>query len=312
MGIKCLLIGGCGFIGSHLAKKLSTSGRSITILDRREPLEHEKLDGVSYVSGDFSSPKLISQLASTHEEIVHLAYATQPKTSFDDPLADLQMNLSPAVQLFEIAARYDVRLLLVSSGGTVYGEAISSPITEDHPMQPISPYGITKLALEKYASLYAVTKGLNVVCVRPSNPYGEGQLPFTGQGFVSTAIATALKGEAINIFGARGTIRDYIYISDLVDGMITVLEKGEANESYNIGSGYGLTNLQIIEESRPFFDSSGIDLHVKHGPQRPFDVKVNILDSQKLKSLGWKPMIDINSGLKCTFDWLQQYVHANP
>jgi len=180
MNLKCLLIGGCGFIGTHLARRLVASGREVTVLGRNQPTDENKVVGVTYMLGDFADAELIAGLVAAHDEVVHLAYATVPNTSFEHPLADLEQNLRPAVQLFNIVAEKGARLMLVSSGGTVYGEAQSTPILEDHPTQPISPYGVTKLTLEKYAYLYAVTKGLDVVCVRPANPYGEGQRPFFG------------------------------------------------------------------------------------------------------------------------------------
>jgi UDP-glucose 4-epimerase len=122
--------------------------------------------------------------------VIHLAYATVPNTSFDNPLADLLQNLPPTVELFSKVAERSGRLILVSSGGTVYGQAVQLPILENHPTNPISPYGVTKLTLEKYAHLYAVTKSLKVICVRPGNAYGVGQYPYIGQGFVSTAMAS--------------------------------------------------------------------------------------------------------------------------
>lgn len=312
MGLKYLLIGGCGFIGSHLARKLVALGRSVKVLDRVIPLEQNKITGAAYIAGDYCDAELIDQLVSTHDEIIHLAYATRPNTSFDDPMADLVLNLSPAVQLFETVARCDKRLLLISSGGTVYGEAISTPISENHPTHPISPYGVTKLTLEKYAHFYAVTKGLQVVCIRPSNPYGEGQLPFVGQGFVSTAIATALRGEAITIFGKKGSIRDYIYVGDLADGILTILDKGKMDEVYNIGSGVGLSNLQVVEAIRPLLKTAGVDVHVQDAPERHFDVKTNILNSKKLRKLGWAPGTAIDTGLKRAFEWLRIYLGRNP
>jgi UDP-glucose 4-epimerase len=303
----CLLIGGSGFIGSHLTRKLVISGRSITVLDQKTISDQDKLPGVTYITGDFSDADLISQLVPEHDEIIHLAYATQPNTSFDAPLTDLSQNLPPTVQLFDIVARCGAKLLLVSSGGTVYGDADFTPISEDHPTFPISPYGVTKLTLEKYAFLYAVTKGLHVLCVRPSNPYGEGQLPFIGQGFISTAMAMGLRGEPITIFGEKGTIRDYLYVDDVVDGIITVLEKGTVNEVYNIGSGVGRSNLQVIDEMRPLLDTVGVNLHIRHIPERSFDVKVNILDSRKLQSLEWTPSMTFDDGLKRTLEWLLKY-----
>jgi len=306
MKLKCLLIGGCGFIGSHLVRRLVTSGRSITVLDWKEPLDQDKESGVTYIAGDFSDAELIGLLVSKHDEVVHLAYATVPNTSFDNPLADLDQNLHPAVQLFDIVARKGARLLLVSSGGTVYGEAISTPITEEHPTRPISPYGVTKLTLERYAYLYAVTRGLKVTCVRPANPYGEGQRPFAGQGFVSTAMATAMQGKPITIFGEQGTVRDYIYIDDLVEGMFLVLENANANETYNIGVSIGRSNLDVVNTMRPLLQEIGVELRIDYAPARPFDVKVNVLDCSRIRSMGWQPQVDFEAGLKRTLAWLRK------
>ena len=100
------------------------------------------------------------------------------------------------------------KLVLVSSGGTVYGNPSTVPVAEDHPTTPISPYGITKLAIEKYAAMYRLTAGLPVVCVRPGNAYGEGQRPFSGQGFIATAMASVIQGKEVVLFGERGTVRD--------------------------------------------------------------------------------------------------------
>lgn len=306
MAIKCLLIGGCGFIGSRLIPKLVASGRSITVIDKRKPLNQDKVVGVTYVCGDFFDTCLIERLVLENDEIIHLAYATVPNTSFDDPLADLEQNLKPAVQLFDIVARKDARLMLVSSGGTIYGEAQATPISEEHPTQPISPYGVTKLTLEKYAYLYAKTRGLDVICVRPANPYGEGQRPFAGQGFISTALATAMQGNPITIYGEHGTVRDYIYIDDLTEGILVALEHGVCNEIYNIGSSIGRSNLEVVQAMEPLLDDIGIKLSIDYQPSRPFDVKINILDCCKLCNLGWNLRCDFENGLRQTITWLKQ------
>jgi UDP-glucose 4-epimerase len=148
---------------------------------------------------------------------------------------DLLQNLPPTVQLFSEAAVRGTKLLLVSSGGTVYGEADELPISETHATKPISPYGVTKLTLENYAYLYAATHDLKFVCVRPANAYGIGQKAFVGQGFVATALASAMRGMPIKIFGHCGTIRDYLYVSDLASGIVSALEHGHLSETYNLG-----------------------------------------------------------------------------
>ena len=308
--VNTLVIGGAGYIGSHLVPQLLACGRQVTVLGRTTAPRYEIPIGVDYVVGDFSQLDLIRCLLDTHQEVIHLAYASVPNTSFDNPLADLLHNLPSTLQLFSEASVRGVKLLLVSSGGTVYGEANELPITESHPKKPISPYGVTKLTIESYAYLYAATHGLKFVCVRPRNAYGAGQKPFTGQGFISTAIASAMCGLPINIFGNSGTTRDYIYVSDLASGIVSALERGHLSESYNLGSGIGLSNLDVVDRLRPLIIELGHDVRLVFKPERTFDVKANILDSTKLQiDTGWKSLVDFNNGINVTYKWLREQKH---
>lgn len=298
-----LVIGGAGYIGLHLVQQLQATGRQVTVLGRKAAPAHPLPQGVRYIAGDFTHTDCIRGLLDHHSEIVHLAYATTPNTRLENPLSDLLENLTPAVQLFAEVAQRGGKLVLVSSGGTVYGEAIQLPITENHPTKPISQYGVTKLTLEHYAHLYAMTEGLKFVCVRPANAFGEGQRPFTGQGFVSTAMAFAMRGQAIPIFGAHGTVRDYIYVSDIAAGIVSALTQGRLSEIYNLGSGVGLSNRDVIEAMRPLITEHEIVINAL--PERIFDVKANILDSTKLQQhTGWKPQVAFDDGLRRTFEWL--------
>lgn len=301
-----LIIGGAGYIGTHLVPELLATGRRVTVLGRRAIPAHEIPQGVAYVMGDFARLDLISALLDRHQEVIHLAYATVPNTSFENPLADLLQNLPPTVQLFSEVADRGGKLVLVSSGGTVYGEAVKLPIREDHPTKPISPYGVTKLTLENYAHLYAVTHGLKFVCVRPANAYGVGQRPFVGQGFIATAMALAMRGQPIKIFGQSGTVRDYLYVSDLAVGIISALENGHLSETYNLGSGAGFSNLDVIKVMEPLMKELGCEVSVEHLPERAFDVKANVLDSTKLQAhTNWKPKVAFDDGLRHTCEWLR-------
>lgn len=305
MSRSTLVVGGGGFIGARLVPLLLGSGRRVTVLGR-SAVPHSALPaGVEYVVGDFGRAELIRPLLAAHGEVVHLAYATVPNTSYDNPLGDLLENLPPTVQLFALAAELGLRLVHVSSGGTVYGEAAALPITEEHTTHPISPYGVTKLTLEKYAHLYAVTRGLDVVCLRPANAYGEGQRPFTGQGFIATAMASAMRGDAVRIFGAHGTVRDYIHVHDLAAGILAALERGETGGVYNLGSGVGRSNLDVVEAMAPPLEEIGCTVRTTHAPERPFDVHANVLDCSRLIAhTGWRPSVGFQEGLLRTRDWL--------
>jgi UDP-glucose 4-epimerase len=304
---KTLVIGGQGFIGTYVVSQLLATGRTVTVLSRNCSKPNSVPAGLAYIVGDYSNTALIQSLLDTHQEVIHLAYASAPNTSFNNPIDDLLQNLYPTIQLFTEAACRGVKLVLLSSGGTVYGEGVDLPISETHTTKPISPYGITKLTLESYASLYAVTHGLKFVCVRPANAYGIGQHPFSGQGFVSTAIASALNGIPIKVFGDQGTIRDYIYVSDLASGIVNALEYGHDSEIYNIGTGIGTSNIGVIESFNSLFIAIGHEVFVENIPPRSFDVKVNILDSKKImEHTGWAPKISFSDGLSYTFQWLRK------
>lgn len=303
-----LVIGGAGYIGAHLVPMLIAIGKRVTVLGRSATPRYKLPEGATYVADDFGRRDVIRGLLDRHQEVVHLAYTTVPNTSFENPLADLLQNLPPTVQLFSEVADKGGKLILVSSGGTVYGEAIKLPILEDHPTKPISPYGVTKLTLENYAHLYAVTHGLKYVCIRPANAYGVGQRPFAGQGFIATAMASAMRGMPIKIFGQRGTIRDYLYVSDIASGIVSALEHGHLSETYNLGSGVGLSNIEVIEAFKPLMRELGCEVQIENLPERAFDVKANVLDSTKLHAhTGWKASIGFDDGLRRTREWLRGY-----
>jgi UDP-glucose 4-epimerase len=296
-----LVIGGTGFIGMHLLPLLIASGRNVSVLGRSTLPRNTLPQAVKYIVGDYGQKDLVRSLLEYNQEIIHLAYATVPNTSFNNPLADLLENLPSAVNLFSEAALKGVKLVYVSSGGTVYGESVTLPIYENHSTRPISPYGVTKLTLENYAHLYSITHGLKFVCVRPANAYGAGQQPFTGQGFIATAISSILRGTPVQVFGQRGTIRDYIYISDLASGIVSALEKGIESETYNIGSGAGFSNMDVIETLIPIMRLNGHEVIVQHFPERLFDVKSNVLGSDRLREhTGWIPKMDFEAGLRLT------------
>lgn len=305
----CLVIGGGGLVGAHLVPKLIESGRRVTVLGRGATPSHSLPPNATYISGDFGNSDLIQTLLDAHNEIIHLAYATVPNTSFDNPLADLLQNLPPTVQLFiEVAARGG-RLVLVSSGGTVYGEAASLPILESHSTRPISPYGVTKLTLEKYAYLYSITHGLRVMTIRPANAYGAGQRPFVGQGFIPTAMASAMQGKPVQIFGEQGAVRDYVYVEDIAEGILAVLERGQSGETYNIGSGVGRSNRDVLNDMAPLMQEIGCAIHIENAPERIFDVKTNVLDSSKLRRhTHWVPQVDFDDGLRRTREWLRCFL----
>jgi UDP-glucose 4-epimerase len=309
--MKIVLLGGTGFIGRHFAS-FCQHGADIVIVSRHTPLNVEGLTGVRYVQGDCASQDFLREVIQPGDHVVYLAYNSVPKTSFDDPLRDIQENLPLAISLLSVLRDVPVkRLLYMSSGGTVYGPTeADSPIAEEHPTHPISPYGITKLAVEKYCRMYARLFGIPVVIARPSNPYGPGQVPYRGQGFIATAVAKILQGEEIPVFGAHGTVRDYLYINDLCAAMKVLLDvEHTPGAIFNIGSGIGMNNLEVLQAVAQA-NCAMSDVKLNFLPARHFDVAYNVLDSHRLEALGWRRTTTLEQGLPATIHWVREHLSA--
>ena len=304
---SCLVIGGSGFIGRHVTRLLCESGRDVVVLGRRVSAGYTLPAGCRYISGDYSDRQFLHSVLTHGCEVIDLAYSTVPKTSYDDPVFDLVSNLPASVGLFQEALEVGVsRVLIVSSGGTVYGPPEELPLKESHPTRPVSPYGITKLTTDRYALMFHRNVGLPVVVVRPANAYGEEQRTGTGQGFIAAAIAAIRAGREVEIYGTQGTIRDYIHVADVAAGILSALDHGENGEIYNLGSGIGTSNLDIVRILETPAGKSNLPVRTKILPERRFDVEANILDSSKLRSKsGWNPKIPLHAGIQMMWDVTQ-------
>jgi UDP-glucose 4-epimerase len=304
MKVKTLLVGGGGLLGSALCEKLTKqTNREVLVLGRSEVPRYALPENVKYYSSAGGGGVCFDTLLEGVAHVVDLAYATVPTTSYSDPVNDILSNLPFSVDLLrKLAERPISKLLVVSSGGTVYGEPRYLPIEETFETNPVSPYGITKLAVEKYALMFHALQGLPVVIARPSNPYGPTQRGNLLQGFVGAAIGAILSGKPVTIYGERGTVRDYLYMDDLVDGLIAALEHGKNGEVYNIGTSTGHDNLEVIDLLEPIVKADGFELLRQHQPSRPFDVRLNVLASSKLELVsGWRSQISMPEGLRRTW-----------
>jgi len=305
--MKALVIGGNGFIGTHLVTLLQKEGISVRVFDRYPSKYGEPSASVEYVTGDLGNHGVLSEIVDGVDWVFHLAYTTLPKTSNDDPVYDVRSNLVDTIQLLQECCLADVKkFVFVSSGGTVYGVPQSSPIQETHPTDPICSYGITKLAIEKYLHLFYHLKGLEYVVLRASNPYGEGQNPNAKQGAVGVFLGRIARGEPITIWGDGEVVRDYIYIEDAVLSLLAAARyKSDTSEPrvFNIGSGHGCSLNQLIKEIRSTVD---VPVKVEYTPSRALDVPVNVLDISLAKEqLNWEPKVDLSTGLSRTWKWIK-------
>lgn len=301
---RVLVIGGSGFIGSHLCRRLLAEGRLPVVFDRVPP----SVGGVEYHRGDMSGvADLWPSLLENMEAVYHLAWTTKPQSANNDPLFDLQSNVAGGVHLLDGMARlsHRPRLIFVSTGGTVYGQTGSTPVREDHPANPINAYGISKLTLELYLRLYHRLHELDYLAFRPGNPYGEGQDPAGAQGAVAVFLGKILRGEPITIWGNGEVVRDYLHIDDLISALVAGLDYRPAPDSprtFNVGSGMGISLNQLIVLLER---ASGRRAEVTRAPARKTDVPQIVLDISLIrKHLGWSPIVSMEEGLKRTWNWI--------
>ena len=301
--MKVLVLGGNGFIGSHVVDHLLAAGHKVRVFDRAPERYREPLKRVEYRLGGFDDTFQVAEALQGMDAVCHLISTTVPGTSNLDPVADVQSNLINTLLLLEQMRKKGMkRILYLSSGGTVYGNPESSPIREDHPLNPISSYGVVKVAIEKYLNMYQQLYGLEPVILRPSNPYGSRQGHSGVQGLIGTLLARTLAGEALEVWGDGSVVRDYMHVSDLARLCVTALESDSCGV-YNAGSGQGHSINEIITLIRDAIDQQ---LQVNYRESRAFDVKEVVLDISRAKAaFGWQPKVSLADGISDQLQWLR-------
>jgi UDP-glucose 4-epimerase len=304
--MKCLVLGGGGFLGSHLSEALLAQGYAVRIFDRPNLLRfksfHENQD-LEWVEGDFINREHVADAVSGCDFIFHLVSTTLPRSSNENPAYDVETNVISTVHLLEVAAKKQVRkIIFVSSGGTVYGIPKEIPIKESHPTEPICSYGIGKLAIEKYLSLFHLLHGLEYCVLRLANPFGERQRVAAAQGAVAVFLDKALRNENIEIWGDGSVVRDYFHVSDAVSALTKALVYDGTDRVFNVGSGAGKSLIEILAAIE---DLLGTPVKRTYLPARAFDVPISVLDiSKAAELLKWTPQTPFAEGLSRTAQWL--------
>jgi UDP-glucose 4-epimerase len=312
-----LVTGGAGFIGSHLVDGFLAAGHRVIVLDdlssgRRENLPADGEADLELHVLDIRSPEAAALVEiGAPDLLVHQAAQMDVRRSVADPVFDARVNVVGTLNLLEAARRAGTRrVLFASTGGAIYGEQDVHPAPETHAARPLSPYGVAKLAGERYLDFYAHQYGLDAVCLRYANVYGERQSPHGEAGVVAIFLDRLLAGQTTTINGDGLQTRDYVHVSDVVRANLAAaaLPAGAGFRVYNVGTGAETT---VVELQRRLAAAVGVDAPPEHGPAKPGEQRRSSVDpSRGRRDLALPEPLPLADGLARTAEWFRQRAAA--
>lgn len=305
---KICVTGGAGFIGSHICDRLIKDGHEVTIIDNLVTGKKENINpSCEFLEVDIRD-KNIKQIFEERkfDVLFHQAAQMNVRVSVQDPMYDSDNNITGSLNLYEACKATGVKkVIFASSGGTVYGEQDYHPCKEDHPLRPISPYGIGKMVNEKYLYYYNVEFGLDYACLRYGNVYGPRQNPHGEAGVVAIFAQRLIKGEQAVINGDGLITRDYIHIDDVVEANMRAMEEGVTGD-FNVTTGIEHDVNYIFRELKKL---TGSDMEEYHGPAKKGEQRRACCSPEKLEKYGWRPKVGFEEGLKDTVAWFKENIN---
>jgi len=303
--MRILVTGGAGFIGSHVADLLAGSGHEVAVVDNLSRGKKENVPAKArlYIQ-DLRAPGLDQVFAEFRPEVVdHHAAQISVRESVANPIFDAEVNILGSLRLLELAVKHRVKkFIFASTGGAVYGEQDYFPADEKHPTRPLSPYAVSKLAVEKYLFFFRQTHGLPYVALRYSNVYGPRQDPFGEAGVVAIFCEKLWRGETPTINGAGEQTRDFVYVGDVARANLLALDEKVAGE-INIATGVETSVNTVFRTLR---EVTGAKVEERHGPPMPGEQLRSVLDPRLAKQkLGWEPTFSLKDGLLLTADFFR-------
>lgn len=304
--IKVLVTGGAGFIGSNVVRLLLARRFRAVVLDNLSTGYRKNISGnnLEFIEGDIREPGLLDELLKDVEVVFHLAASIGNVKSLSNPQEDSEVNVLGTLNVLEAARKRGVKKIIYSSSAAIFGEPVAIPVGEEHPQNPDSPYGVSKLAGEKHALCYGKLYGLTVICLRYFNVYGINQR-YDAYGNVIPIFARALLTDRkLTIYGDGEQTRDFVNVKDVAIGNYLAAVKAKESGVYNVGCGQSITVTKLAEYIQK---ASGISAALHYGPPRKGEVRHCRADITKIKNdFGFEPHSDILEGLKEYFAWFKE------
>lgn len=296
---KILIIGGNGFIGTNLSKELAEQGYDVTSFDLAEPLCRN--DKVKYISGDFFNDDTLEKITDDAEVIIHAISTVNPGNSNIRYMTGYERDFIQTVKLCSMVTEKKLKMIFLSSGGTVYGNQTVQPILEDVRPQPINHYGNIKLCIENTIRTFNTQLHTKMLIARISNPYGPGQDYSKGVGFIDAALKKAIRGENIEIWGDGNNERDYIYISDACKMIEKMIDYTGQDEVFNVSVSRGASQNEILDIIRRM----GISIRVNYVESRSVDAKKTVLDNTRIKGIYKEKLVSLEEGIEKYYEYLK-------
>ena len=303
---KVLVTGGAGFIGSHVVDACLAEGFQVVVVDDLSAGRASNLNpSAVFYECDIRSGRLAEIFERERPEFVnHHAAQIDVRRSIREPVIDAEINILGSLNLLECARKYSVRKIVYSSsGGAIYGEPVYQPCDENHPIQPISPYGASKYTVERYLAMYYALYGIDYTVLRYANVYGPRQDPFGEAGVVAIFARQMLAGQRVTINGDGLQERDFIYVQDCAEANRLALRPGAPNGAFNLGTGEGVSINRLAAELAGI---TGSRLVPDHAPEIKGETRRITLDCAKAgDQLGWRPAVALADGLTRTVEYFR-------
>jgi UDP-glucose 4-epimerase len=304
--MRVLVTGGAGFVGSHVVDRLLADGHAISVVDNLSTGQRNHVNpGATFHTCDIRNAQVAAVIEAEHPDaVVHIAAQATVSRSVVDPVYDADVNVLGTITLLLAAQRAAVRrVVYTSTGGAAYGDTDVLPTPEDHPTRPASPYGVSKVAAERYLDCWSGLTRTSVLTLRLANIYGPRQNPMGEAGVIAIFAHRLVRGQECVVNGDGEQTRDYVYVGDVADAVARALARPQATGVVNIATG---VETSVNDLYCRLASGVGVALPARHAPAKPGEQRRSVLDVMRAKEvLGWRPMVSLDAGLARTLAYFK-------